>query len=79
MKIKRLPNRSFNHRVIPEVGSKIKTARHECGLTQKELAVAIGLKTGTAICLWEKNERGVECLDLWKISQVTNLPITFFI
>ena len=79
MKIERLPNRDFNNKVIPEVGSKIRKAREECGLSQKELGELMGFNTATAVSLIESNLRGVSAIQLWKVSQITNLPITFFI
>ena len=79
MKIERLPNREFNKRIAPELGSKIKRAREECGLSQNELANLIGNKTATCLSLYESNNRKVSAITLWKISQITNLPITFFL
>ena len=79
MNIKRLPNRDFNNRVIPEVGSKIRKAREECGLSQKELAELMGFTSYAVISLKESNARATTAIQLWKISQITNLPITFFI
>ena len=79
MKITRLPNLKFNNKIQPELGSKIKKAREECGLSQKELANQMGLISATAISFWESNKRTIDAIKLWKISQITNLPITFFI
>lgn len=79
MKIQRLANYKFNNNIIIELGSKIKKAREECGLSQIELSKLMGNKSGTFICLLENNQRQISAVDLWKISQITNLPITFFI
>jgi len=79
MLIKRLPNLKVNGRLEVEVGSKIKSAREECGLSQKELGKLMGLKSGVAVSLWEKNKRSVNAIQLWKIAQITNLPITHFL
>ena len=79
MKIKRLPNTKFENRITIELGSKIKRAREECGLSQIELSQIMGNKSGTFISLIESNQRQVSAVDLWKVSQITNLPITFFI
>lgn len=79
MKIERLPNRAFNKRLIPELGSKIKKAREQCGLSQTELAKLIGKQASACVSLYETNDRQVSAITLWKISQVTNLPITFFL
>lgn len=78
MKIKRLP-KYFEKRLSVEIGSKIKSAREECGLSQLELANIMGLKSGTAISMWENNQRQIRAVDLWAISQITNLPINHFI
>lgn len=79
MNIKRLPNREFEKRIVIEVGSKIKRAREECGLSQLELAELMGLKSATAVSLWESNNRQITAVNLWKVSQITNVPITYFI
>ena len=79
MKIKRLPNRSFERKLCIEIGSKIKSAREECGLSQQELAEMLGLKTSVAVSLWENNKRTVDAIRLWQISQITNVPITYFL
>ena len=79
MKIKRLPNSDFEIRLCPEVGSKIESAREECGLSQSELAHMMGLKSATAISLYENNKRSINAIDLWKISQITNCQITYFL
>ena len=78
MEIKRLPNRELPPLTI-EVGSKIKRAREECGLSQQELARIVGFKTGVAVSLYENNKREVSAIMLWRIARATNVPITFFI
>lgn len=75
MNIKRLPNRDFEKRLVPELGSRIKTAREECGLSQKELAELLGLKSATAICLYESNKRSIDAIKLWQISQIVRVAI----
>ena len=79
MNITKLPNRKFNNKLAPEVGSKIKRAREMCGLSQVELAKLMGFKTGVVISLYESNKRQINAVDLWKVSQITNCPITFFL
>jgi len=79
MNIKRLPNRDFNNMLEIELGSKIKKAREECGLSQTELANLMNYKTSVPVHYWEVNERMISAVDLWKVSQITKLPITFFI
>jgi len=78
MQIKRLPNRTFIKK-LPEVGSKIKSAREECGLSQKELAHYLGLKTATAVSLYESNDREVSAVRMWQIAVITNLPLDYFL
>ncbi len=78
MKIKRLYNKDFNKILCPEIGSKIVSARKQCGLSQKELGDMLGL-SGIAISLLETNKRQVSAVRLWQISQITNLPITYFL
>jgi transcriptional regulator with XRE-family HTH domain len=78
MKIKRMPNREINLKLVPEIGSKIISARKECGLSQKELGKLLGI-SGIGISLYENNKRKVSATKLWQISQITNLTITHFI
>ena len=78
MKIKRMPNYDINLKLVPEIGSKIVSARKECGLSQEELGKLLGI-SGTGISLYENNKRKVSAIKLWQISQITNLPITHFI
>lgn len=79
MKIKRLPNLKFEKKLIPEIGSKIKSAREECGLSQGELAEIIGFKSAVPISLYETNKRRINAIRLWQISQVVNMPINYFL
>ena len=69
MKIKRLPQK-LELKIVRDFGYMIKQMREECGLSQKELALEIGLKSGTAICLWEKNKRQISAVQLWQIACV---------
>lgn len=69
MKIQRLPQK-LNKRIVRDFGYKIKQMREECGLSQKELAQEIGLKTGTAICLWESGKRQLSAIQLWQVACV---------
>jgi len=68
-KQKRLP-KEFNLKISRDFGWQIKKMREECGLSQKELAIKIGLKSGTAVCLWESNKRLITALNLWRIASV---------
>lgn len=69
MRIQRLPQK-LNLKLVRDFGYMIKKMREECGLSQKELANEIGLESGTAICLWEKNKRQVSAINLWRIACV---------
>lgn len=60
------------------VGDKIAEARKACGLTQKELACAVGFETATPISFIENYKRTVTADTLYDISQVTNKPIEWF-
>jgi len=66
MKIKRLPYK-IELKLARDFGHMIKQMREECGLSQKELAQEIGLKSGTAISLWESNKREVSAIQLWRV------------
>ncbi|HDY68413.1 MAG TPA: XRE family transcriptional regulator [Candidatus Scalindua sp.] len=69
MEIKRLPQK-IELKVTRDFGYIIQKMRKECGLSQKELAQKIGLKSGTAICLWEANKRQVSAVQLWQVACV---------
>lgn len=66
MKIKRLPQ-PIELKLIRDFGDEIKRIRNEVGLSQKELAEMIGLKSGTAISLYESNKRQISIIDFWRI------------
>jgi len=74
MKIKRLPKK-LNHKLERDFGWVIKQMREECGLSQKELATELGLKSATAISLWEHCRRRVNVVNLWQIACICGYEI----
>jgi len=62
-----------------EIGLKIKHARDNVGMSQKELASRIGYKSSTAISLIEAGERKVSIVDLEKIAEVFGQNIDTFL
>lgn len=66
-----------NAPAIGSIGSRIREARLECGLTQKELASMIGAATGT-IQQYELNLRQPRKAMVDKITIATHLPSSFF-
>ncbi len=60
------------------IGRCIRAAREACGLSQKQLASLIGLTSGTAVSLYEADQREPSALILWRIAHATRKPITFF-
>lgn len=77
MKIKTLPNLDSTPQKI-DWGARVYFARTECGLSQIELAQAIGLKSATAISYIEDNKRGLHVHQLQLIAHATNKPLSFF-
>ena len=61
------------------IGQKIKEARENAGLSQKELAEKVGFESGTAISLIEAGERKLRVEDLEKIAGVLQRDISFFL
>ena len=61
-----------------KIGSKIRGARAECGMTQAELATAIGCSSAT-VANWEKGKTGVKVDSLKKISEVTEKSLEYFL
>lgn len=60
------------------LGSKIKQAREEKGMTQAQLAKLLGI-SATAVVRYENNTRRPNIEMLKKISEVLDKPIEFFI
>lgn len=64
------------------LGQRIKEARLSAGLSQVELARAIGLEgtdAGSPLCKWESGEREPRFHNLVKIAGALQLPIGHFI
>jgi transcriptional regulator with XRE-family HTH domain len=59
-----------------EVGDRIKSAREKAGLTQHQLAEAVGV-SDTAVVLWEnrKNRRGIKDEHLQKVAEVLDTTV----
>ncbi len=61
------------------IGSWIKAAREEMGLSQIDLAKALGFQSATAISLIESGERGVSSSILQRLSEVLHRDIKYFL
>lgn len=61
------------------IGAKIKEARQELNMPQKELANLIGFDSPTAISLIESGDRKVSVEDLGKIADILHKNIKFFL
>lgn len=72
--IKRLPQK-YNKKLLRDFGYEIKRMREECGLSQIELAQEIGLKSATAISLYESNKRQPSIQTFFAICSVCSLNI----
>ncbi|MDD3171644.1 MAG: helix-turn-helix transcriptional regulator [Bacilli bacterium] len=61
------------------IGSKIKEARQEANMSQKDLAESIGFDSSTAISLIEAGQRKISIEDLEKICKILQKDIKFFL
>lgn len=61
------------------IGSRIKEARQEAGMSQKDLAELVGFDSSTAISLIEAGQRKVSISDLDIIGKVLQKDINFFL
>jgi len=61
------------------IGNKIKQAREESGMSQKDLAEIVGYGSPTAISLIESGEREVAADMLDKIAQALHHDVNFFL
>ena len=57
------------------VGENIRLIREKKKITQEELAKKIGVSR-QAICMWEKNKRGISLSILTKIAEVLDVPLS---
>lgn len=63
----------------PEVGRRIREAREAAGLTQKQLADAVGLKHPQSISNAERGVSQLEMVYLKRAATVTSKPLSFFV
>lgn len=61
------------------MGGRIKAAREELGMSQSELATALGFESATAISLIEKGERGVTSVLLQRLGNVLHRSVNYFL
>ncbi len=59
------------------IGSRIKEAREQAGLSQADLARRLGYESATAVSLIESGERKVKAEDLKVVSEVTHRDINY--
>ncbi len=64
---------------ITNIGARIKAARDERGLSQLELAQALGFQSATAISLIENGDRKVTAGILQELSAVLHRDIKYFL
>jgi DNA-binding XRE family transcriptional regulator len=62
---------------VLDIGHRIKVARIDARLLQKELAEKLGMKACT-ISLWESNERRISAQTLGEIAYFLGKPISYF-
>lgn len=60
-----------------KLSEKIKAARDEAGLSQRQLAAAIGC-TPRSVSLWETTDRQPDFPFLERIARVTAKPLDYF-
>lgn len=61
------------------IGSLIRSAREDAGMSQMDLAKALGFESGTAISLIESNERKVTVENLELIAKILHRDIKYFL
>ncbi len=61
------------------IGSRIKEVRQKKGLSQKDLASAVGFDSATSISLIESGDRKISIFDLEKVAQFLNEEIEYFL
>ena len=60
------------------MGSRIRAARDEMGMSQSQLAAALGFQSATAISLIENGERNVTSALLQRIGEVLHRSMNYF-
>lgn len=58
-----------------EIGQKIREARIERGLTQRELGILAGGLTKSTVCLWEKGQILPGGEIMWKLIKLLKLKV----
>lgn len=61
------------------IGEKIRLARQEAGLSQKELAEKIGFESATAVSLIEAGERKIGVVEMERIAKIFDQDIKYFL
>lgn len=61
-----------------ELAARIFAARKRAGLTQRQLADAIGMSMST-VCRWESATYSINALDLLHLAQALQVPLSFFL
>ena len=61
------------------MGGRIRATREERGLSQAQLAEALGFESSTAISLIEKGERGVNAVLLQRLGEVLHRSVNYFL
>ena len=61
------------------MGERIKVAREELGLSQIQLAEALGFLSSTAVSLIESGERGVTSVLLQSLSKALHRSVNYFL
>jgi transcriptional regulator with XRE-family HTH domain len=61
------------------MGARIRAAREEHGMSQLELAQALGFQSATAVSLIESDERGVAAETLQRLCKVLECGVEYFL
>lgn len=61
------------------MGSRIRAAREEAGMSQSGLAEALGFQSATAVSLIENGERGVSAALLPRVAAVLHRDVNYFL
>jgi transcriptional regulator with XRE-family HTH domain len=61
------------------IGARVKEARQKKGLSQKDLAEAVGFDSATSISLIESGERRISIVDLEKTADTLNEELVYFL
>lgn len=61
------------------IGSRIRMAREEVGMSQLDLAKILGFESATAISLIESDERRITAENLMKVANALRYDVRFFL